>query len=536
MKNGFRQSMAWLHTWAGVTLGWLLFAVFLTGTIAYFRQEVTLWMQPELHAAQPSAKAAENAIRTMSEMAPGAGRWTLTLPDDRSRTVSVSWRDAGAGKRDRKRAQLDPATGEHLDPRETRGGNFLYRFHFELYALPRDVARWIVGIATLSMFVAIISGVITHRNIFKDFFTFRPRKGQRSWLDLHNVTAVLGLPYHLMITYSGLLLLITTLMPFAMDQERRGGPRGGERPAAEKIVEMPPLAPIAPMLAQAEAAWGQGVGRIIVLRPGGEKPVIELAPLRNTHLTAHSGSGSAGVERMRFNGRTGDLISAKDAPELSTVRAAHNVFTSLHRARYADTATRWLYFLSGIAGTVMVGTGLLLWVAKRRAKHLRGSEPSLGFRLVARLNIGAVAGLPMAVGAYFWANRLLPVDLAGRGDWEIRCFFFVWAAAALYPFARRLSHAWPEVLFMSGGLLAGLPVVNALTTDSHLGHSLAGGDWMVAAVDLAALALGLAFLAAAGMLVRRRTTGAPARTVRRAATTPTPGAIADAPRPVAEDA
>ena len=31
MKGTFRQSMAWLHTWCGLWLGWLLFAIFLTG-------------------------------------------------------------------------------------------------------------------------------------------------------------------------------------------------------------------------------------------------------------------------------------------------------------------------------------------------------------------------------------------------------------------------------------------------------------------------------------------------------------------------
>ena len=34
MKEGLRQSMAWLHTWTGLLLGWLLFAMFATGTAA----------------------------------------------------------------------------------------------------------------------------------------------------------------------------------------------------------------------------------------------------------------------------------------------------------------------------------------------------------------------------------------------------------------------------------------------------------------------------------------------------------------------
>jgi uncharacterized iron-regulated membrane protein len=47
MKNTFTQSMAWLHTWAGLIFGWLLFAIFVTGTLAVFDKELNHWMQPK---------------------------------------------------------------------------------------------------------------------------------------------------------------------------------------------------------------------------------------------------------------------------------------------------------------------------------------------------------------------------------------------------------------------------------------------------------------------------------------------------------
>ncbi|MDU7523532.1 MAG: PepSY-associated TM helix domain-containing protein, partial [Roseomonas mucosa] len=40
--------MAWLHTWSGLLVGWVLFAVFLTGTAAYLRPEISYWMRPEI--------------------------------------------------------------------------------------------------------------------------------------------------------------------------------------------------------------------------------------------------------------------------------------------------------------------------------------------------------------------------------------------------------------------------------------------------------------------------------------------------------
>ncbi|MET0610513.1 MAG: PepSY-associated TM helix domain-containing protein, partial [Pseudomonas caspiana] len=50
MKEGFRQAMAWLHTWIGLVFGWLLFAIFLTGTMSYFKEEINRWTHPEIPA------------------------------------------------------------------------------------------------------------------------------------------------------------------------------------------------------------------------------------------------------------------------------------------------------------------------------------------------------------------------------------------------------------------------------------------------------------------------------------------------------
>ena len=33
--------MAWLHTWVGLWFSWLLFAAFLTGTLAVFAEPIT---------------------------------------------------------------------------------------------------------------------------------------------------------------------------------------------------------------------------------------------------------------------------------------------------------------------------------------------------------------------------------------------------------------------------------------------------------------------------------------------------------------
>ena len=213
MKESFRQSMAWLHTWSGLLVCWVLFLVFTAGTASYFRDEISLWMKPELHAVNvrgvAPATAAVVAVQALQDRAPDAKRWFITLPTDRTPAIRIAWTDPDRSKRGLKSALIDPASGVELkDPRETRGGEFIYRLHFDLHYMPPIWARWIVGFCAMFMLVSILSGVITHKRIFKDFFTFRGNKGQRSWLDAHNATAVLALPYHLMITYTGLVTLM----------------------------------------------------------------------------------------------------------------------------------------------------------------------------------------------------------------------------------------------------------------------------------------------------------------------------------------
>lgn len=92
------------------------------------------------------------------------------------------------------------------------------------------------------------------------------------------------------------------------------------------------------------------------------------------------------------------------------------------------------------------------------------------------LNAGTIAGLFISIAAFFWANRLLPVDLPGRQFWESRAFFAAWGLSLVYAFLFQ-HRKWRDLLAAAAVALALVPVVNALTTSRHLGVSLPAGDW-----------------------------------------------------------
>ncbi|MCO8093548.1 PepSY-associated TM helix domain-containing protein [Acinetobacter lwoffii] len=543
--EGPRQSMSWLHTWASLILGWLLYAIFLTGTLSFFQNEITVWMKPEFHQSVPPKTQIEQtrvALAYLQQHHPDAGSWAIQLPHSRQNTTTLTIRSAGEDPRARRggtRVTIDSATGEVLQARETRGGSFLYRFHFELYGLPRIWARWIVGIATLLMLVAIISGVITHKKIFKDFFTFRPGKGQRSWLDAHNATAAFALPFHLMITFSGLLLLLFTLMPWGVNQiyENRGAflqdqrksliqntsiqaeSREGRseskerRPQAERenrsergemsarsegrrsrdeiqAVPPAPLTDLTPILATAEKEWkNNSVGTITIIQPNTVKAEIELRALNGVSVAYRNIYLS-----LAFNGVTGDLEPDQTTLKMPSVaNGIYNVFTTLHEARGVDLALRWLLFLSGVVGTLMIATGLILWCVKRAPQQQKQGYKSFGYRLVEVTNIAAIIGLPIACAAYFYANRFIPADMNMRLNWEIRSFFIVWLLTLLYAMIRTHHQAWLELLLLATAAFALLPIVNFMTGGQAIWNTIMHGQWVIASFDLAMWVLAILF-------------------------------------------
>ncbi|WP_298398652.1 PepSY domain-containing protein [Sphingobium sp.] len=488
--RGLRQSMAWIHTWLGLLAGWILFAMFLTGTASYFRPEITRWMQPELQLAPVSPRhAAELAVAHMQATSPDDEQWYIYLPDDRMMETRIFARarpnpdpDAPPAPR-RPEIRLDPVTGAPVTARETRGGEHFYRFHFQLQ-LPHPWGRWLAGVCAIFMLAAIISGVVTHKRFFADFFMLRWNKGQRSWLDAHNVSAVLALPFHAMITYTGLITLVAMYMPWpavanyakpaAFYAEAYG--REDEEPAAGRAA---PFAPIGPMVDAARAEWNGGTPRTIVIRnPNDAAATVTVQRSSADQINARAGS-------ITYSGVTGARLSASPAPGVAIATAG--VMLGLHLGNYAGPVLRWTYFLLGLTGTAMVGTGLLLWTAKRRKP---GAKPFFGFRLVERLNIATIACLPAGMAAFLLANRLIPADLAGREALEVKAMYWVWFGLAALTVLRPVKRAWPEALGLSAAAFLALPLVNMATTDRGLIASLMRGDTLFVAFDVAMIAIG----------------------------------------------
>ncbi|AKC88113.1 peptidase [Pseudoxanthomonas suwonensis] len=539
MFSSFRQAMAWLHTWFGLVLGFVLMAAFFFGALSVFDREIDRWaipstrfepqpmpsyekiLRPAFERMQPlPAAVAAMAPRVdgpMPERFDSVGSWSAyTTHRDPVLALYAGYLVPKAKDPEEQiwaYATIDPRDGTPLpDDRLKVGSGFFYPMHYSLTLDWKNLGFWIVGLSALVMLAALVSGVVMHRKLFREIFTFRPEKARlRSVLDLHNLTGVVALPFHFFFAFTGLLIFAAAYyfpvghtqlhdlhdlhaqveaQETGLPHERAGVPAG--------------LADVDAMVAEAQRRWEAhgkaGEVGFLVLQHVGDANGYVSVYRAGTDRIALVGDG------IHFQAATGELI--REDPPATPVGRIAEFLTGLHLQHFRHWLLRWLYVLGGLLGAVCIATGFVFFVEKRKRQHAR--QGSQGARIVDALAVAAVTGMVVAALSILVANRLLPEDLPARGDWERYAFWGAWILALLHaawrsaPVAQGLPNpAWREQCWAIAVLAPAAVLANWISTGDHLLRTLAAGYWPVAGVDLALLAVAAIAAGAARRLGRR---------------------------------
>ncbi len=544
MYQSFRQSMAWMHTWFGLVLGFVLMACFFFGSLSVFDREIDRWAIPETRfEPQPMPRFDEILGPAMRALKPHPVDFAYTqervigqIPPPETLPLSSFWaytthRDPVliiGGEFDIPNkpkdpsddhmhvhgyTTIDPRTGaEFPDSQLKIGSRFFYPMHYSLHLHWLNLGYWIVGLAALVMLAALVSGVVMHRKIFREMFTFRPKKRvQRSALDLHNLTGVVALPFHFFFALTGLIIFAGIYLPIGETMLKPVHEADEVREAAETgLPHEPagvaaPLASVDAMVAEAKRRWAE------------RDMAGEVGSLSINHLDDANGYVSiyrAGSDRValvgegiHFKASTGELL--REDPPDSAVFSINEFLTGLHLQHFEHWLLRWFYFIGGMAGAVCIATGFVFFVEKRKRQQAERGES--GARWVDALSVTTVTGMLIATTAMLVVNRLLPSDLPMRGDWEERLFWLAWLLAAAHAAWRtapvkqaRLAPAWAEQCVAIAVLSVLAVVLNWVTTGDHLLKTI-GHYWPVAGVDLVLIGgAAIALIAARKLQLRAR--------------------------------
>lgn len=464
-----------LHSWLALISGLFIFTVCLTGTIALFGKEIKTWVTPELRQAYTQTNAKVNIqdpFEKAIQAVPSSATITnvgILLPSEKKPYIEtfISYSSKQEGQ-ETLRQQWQINTGKLLPKTGEDTAQWFINFH-RFFMIPNTQAGLaLVGFFGILMLILIITGLLMHRNIVSDLFKWHlVKKSLRTrFRTTHNLLAVWGIPFHIMIAFTGAFLgIVSILTPISglIIFE-------GDKTALVKALGQEPVKPsgiYAPMYPlelakqKVEEATNKKVRMILISNWEDTHAHYELFFVTPSTLSTSS--------HARINATSGEIIDMVVQENTATSFNVINSMAPLHYGNYGGVWLKFLYAFLGIVSSMLVATGLALWLEKRRNNSKRPLS-SLNFRLLEGTFIGVTLGLLVASIGVLYVDRLWEFPVEERLYYIGLSYFILWGLSLLYALIsinRRQVNK--HLLGLSGLGFLGLGLLDwSLTRDSIL--------------------------------------------------------------------
>ncbi len=362
----FVRAMLAGHSALGLAFAALIFIVCLSGTVCVFINELQRWEQPDAPvvtgALSPNAvgaavqagyaqAVAEKAAHDMFIMGPGVSARLYVNYHDHETGVAGSW--------------LADADGRLVTRVKAPFSDFVGGLHMNLH-LPRTWGGMLVGLIGVALLSSLISGLLSHPRIFKDAFSLRRGGSKRlQEADLHNRLGVWGLPFHVVVSLSGALLGLSTLIVGVLAMAAYDGDSDaafsvilGPRATAEEAAA--PIPDVAAMMRQVQAA-----------KPAAQFTSVQIDHVGRAGQVVHLGMRTPGHVALGntyyFKG-DGTPLGDGGLETGGVGQQILGVLQPLHFGWFGGYPIKIAYGVLGLALTIITHTGVTIWLARRRDK------------------------------------------------------------------------------------------------------------------------------------------------------------------------
>jgi uncharacterized iron-regulated membrane protein len=469
------------HSILGIAFAAVIYIVCLSGTLSVFMRDFQRWEQPNAPVVHElSDTAIARAVTTMGQRTgpekafyvglPAADlpRLTLSSGDDADDETWIADADGNLAVR-----QHDPWI------------DFLGDLHTQLH-LPESWGRFVVGLAGVALLSSLISGVLAHPRIFRDAFHLRLGGSRRlEQADLHNRLGVWPLPFHILVSLTGALLGLSTVIVGVLALLLFRGDTAKvyallATPPAPIDARAAPMPDVAGLLATARSHAPGAAPRQIRISHWGRRDM-------RFEITASRPRLIAQQDTITF-GANGGVVAEKHPAGLTIGEQILGSLGQLHFGWFGGVAIRIAYGLLGLALCVVTSSGITIWLARRRDK---GRAAPGWERLWAAISWGQ----PVAIAATAPVGLLLADGASGgilTAIWaSLTLLLAIGASALVLTPAARIA-GWARLA--TGGLIA-------LAACIHLAIWLRmGSDAAVFATDAALLVVAFILLRGGAIL------------------------------------
>lgn len=511
MKRDALKALTNAHAWVGLIISTILFIIFFAGSLSLFREDIISWERDPYFTTSDDIESF-SIDEVISQVAQDYnvnthGYFVLQMPTAEQPSTNIYFEEKIVAKGnlgDEHDGQLEDRVDDHIDKHliispsgKVLGdgnafdwGNFLYQLHYNLH-IP-EVGLYFVGVVTLFFFVALLSGVVIHwRKIISKFFQYRKDGKKDKLLDAHNLIGVMGLPFHIMYAFSGLVFNLLIVYQISYAVVLYGGDQGKLFKAAGVVdVHIEETNIVLPV---------QGLDKLLLTAKSslGE---VDISRMSIDHFGDESASVTfRGDDKSQFSTRKEVTYHIASGRELyltknnydNDIRGGLAVIASLHFGDFAGYSLRILFFILGIGTCYIILTGNLMWLQKRA--NLRSEKQNkFGIQLVKAMTTGGFIGAVFATAIGFICARALPIELVGRSDLISQIFFLCLAASILTSLAIKAQQQFSAVFLKITAIsLALIPVLDWLMLPQNIVVMLKAGHFDVLIVEVMLLSLAL---------------------------------------------
>ncbi|SEA01962.1 Uncharacterized iron-regulated membrane protein [Arachidicoccus rhizosphaerae] len=504
------------HTISGIIISLILYVIFFAGSFAFFKTEIASWQKNTPNSVVEKSGTDMNRIRdTMAAGMDLYGRdLYITLNERTSRmTVSASASKDTTIKDKGGFFYMDATSFKKQDYRKSYDlGEFLYRLHF---LAPLNViggrgflfGYYLAGLVAFLFLFAIITGTLVHwKKIVSNFYVFRPwEKLKTLWTDIHTALGVITLPFLFVFAVTGTYYLVSfPLVTQPTAKVQYGGSTdslfqqtipGRTNYAFEdkKLNHVPDLN--AYFKDAQQKLKGAELRNLIVYNYGDQGMRIRISAVNQQRSFTEPGT-------VIYNGKTGKVEKLTPIDQKgSYIKAVDSLVYSLHFGNYGGNIVRILYFLLGIAGCIVIISGVMIWLVARNKKNIPEKKRRFN-EWLANIYLSASIGMYPVTAAAFIAVKLNPG--ADRG-FVYSFYFWVWLVITILLVLRRNNYKTTRDCLLIGGLLGvAIPIVNGLVTGNWIWVSMRHGYTDILLIDLLWTVIGITSLVTWLLVVRQQ--------------------------------
>lgn len=362
MKPATIRAWSAVHKWTSLVCTAFLLMLCVTGLPLIFHHEIEHALnRDEWTPANPDGPLLDldRILAIALENRPGEVPIFMSFDEDRPVVNVTTGPTPDAPGSQMHFASFDQTSGE-IVPQPTGDGGvmeFILQLHTDMFlGLP---GMLFLGAMGLVFAASIVSGVVLYAPFMRklDFGTLRTQRSARvKWLDWHNLLGVATMVWVMVVGLTG---VINTLAPPLVDAWRTHALadltapyEGQERPATMSSLQLA----VDQTKAAAPGRWVQ-----FVAFPGSDYST-------NHHFTVFLQGDSTLTRHIitpaLIDAETGVLADIREMPWYNKTL---QLSKPLHFGDYGGLPLKILWALLDIAAIVVLGTGLYLWAAKRRA-------------------------------------------------------------------------------------------------------------------------------------------------------------------------